>query len=97
MSTLYHGPRVSFGHAVVVAGVYEFKDVSGPELDGHAAAQHRSVRDPLSIHKRLGIQTDRGHGHQSVRMHQVTVVRQNPRPKQLRCMKKNIIIFYYYY
>lgn len=83
MSTLHHGPWVSLGHAVVVAGVYEFEDVSGPELDGHAAAQNRCVRDPLSIHERLSVQTDRGHSHQSICMHQVTVVRQNPRPKQL--------------
>ncbi len=48
---------------MVIAGVYEFEDVNGSELDRHAAAQNRSVGDPLSIHERLRVQTDRGHGH----------------------------------
>lgn len=87
MSSLHHEPWVSLGHAVVVAGVYEFENVSGPELDSVTAAQNRSVRDPLSIYKRLSVQTDRGHGHQAVCMHQVAVVRQNPRPSQLQCGK----------
>lgn len=63
MSALHHGPWVSLGHAVVIAGVYEFEDVSGSELDRHAASQNRSVGDPLSIHEHLSVQTDRGHGH----------------------------------
>lgn len=64
--------------------VHEFEDVGRTELDGGARTQHSRLDNALPVYKRVCVRAVRRHSHHAFAVHEVAVVGQNPRTKQLK-------------
>ena len=77
-----HAGGVSFA-ALVVRGVYKLEDVSGTKLEGGSGVQHRGLVDTLAVHQGVRVGPVGGDRHQPLAVHQVAVMREEARTKQL--------------
>ena len=77
-----HSGWVSFA-ALIVRGVYKLEDVGGTKLEGGSGVQHGGLVDTLPVHQGVCVRPVGGDRHQPLAVHQVAVMREEARTKQL--------------
>lgn len=82
VSAPHHGSRFLLS-PLVIHRVHKLKDVRGAKLEGGAWTQHRGLSNALAIDEGVCVGAVRRHRHHAVGVHEVAVVRQDPRAQQL--------------
>lgn len=83
VSAPHGGVRVPLP-SLVDHGVHELEDVRRAKLQRGSGSQHSGLCDALAVHEGVGVVAVRRHRHHAFAVHQVAVVRQDPRAEQLQ-------------
>lgn len=89
MSAPHHGRRFSLP-SLVRHRVHKLKDVRRAKLEGRARTQHRRLSYALSVHEGIGVGAVRRHRHHTFAVHEVAVVRKDPRTEQLQTNEQKV-------